>query len=213
MKLVHAAYEPAGADSRPALLALHGWGANALDLLGLAPYLPGLMMVCPQGPIDVPDAPANAHGWYPRNPGTPPADAAIDAGVSAVAQFIDEAAPRYGLGERKIALLGFSQGGVIAYGLALRHPERFAALIAISTWLPDSIADSITVTPALARLPILIQHGRSDDLIEIGRARAAAERLRALNLNPVFRDYDCAHQITAEGLRDIGRFISEHTGA
>ena len=39
MQLVHTVYEPAGDGPHPAIVALHGWGANAMDLLGLAPYL------------------------------------------------------------------------------------------------------------------------------------------------------------------------------
>lgn len=212
MRLAHAAYEPAGADSFHAVLALHGWGANALDLLGLAPYLHGFMMLCPQGPIDVSDGPADAHGWFPRVPGLIPDAGAIDAAVTAVIRFIDETTARYSLERRKIALLGFSQGGVIGYGLALRYPARFAAFTAISTWLPDSLFGLIGNNPALAKLPILIQHGRSDELIEVGRARTAVERLRAAGLNPALMEYDCGHQITGQGLSDIVQFFTRHAG-
>ena len=56
--------------------------------------------------------------------------------VEAATVFIDEAVKRYPVNPRKLILLGFSQGGVMAYNLALRQPERFAALIAISSWFP-----------------------------------------------------------------------------
>ena len=51
----------------PAIVALHGWGANALDLLGLAPFGNGrFLTLCPQGPMEVPLGPgALGYGWYP----------------------------------------------------------------------------------------------------------------------------------------------------
>ena len=73
MNLVHAIFEPQGAGPHPTLLTLHGWGANALDLLGLAPYLCGgkFLLLCPQGPLQVPLGGAGVgYGWFPeRLPG------------------------------------------------------------------------------------------------------------------------------------------------
>ena len=56
MQLLHIVFEPAGDGPRPTLLTLHGWGANAFDLLGVAPYICGgkFLVLCPQGPIQVP---------------------------------------------------------------------------------------------------------------------------------------------------------------
>jgi len=56
MRLIHTLYEPAGDGPHPTLIAMHGFGASALDLLGLAPYIADgrFMVICPQGPIEVP---------------------------------------------------------------------------------------------------------------------------------------------------------------
>ena len=63
MKLTHTLYEPTGSGPHPTVVALHGWGANANDLLGLAPHLGGgrVQMICPQGALTVPIA--NAAGF------------------------------------------------------------------------------------------------------------------------------------------------------
>ena len=59
MRLIHTVYEPAGEGPHPTLIAMHGFGANALDLLGLAPYIADgrFMVICPQGPMEVPIGP------------------------------------------------------------------------------------------------------------------------------------------------------------
>ena len=75
MNLVHAAYEPEGEGPHPTLIALHGWGANALDLLGLAPHLAGgrFLVLCPQGSLSFPIGPGmNGFGWFPLTAGAPP---------------------------------------------------------------------------------------------------------------------------------------------
>ena len=56
MEFVHALFEPSGDGPHPAILALHAWGANGLDLLGLAPSVYGgrFPVICSQGPIEVP---------------------------------------------------------------------------------------------------------------------------------------------------------------
>src|SRR5690348_2082611 len=97
MNLIHTKFEPAGDGPHPTIIALHGWGANALDLLGLAPYIAGgrFMVVCPQGPLEVPIGPISGYGWFPIRMGTPPSEEQIDAAVEEAAKFIDDAIAKY----------------------------------------------------------------------------------------------------------------------
>jgi phospholipase/carboxylesterase len=211
MKLIHTAFEPAGDGPHPTIIAFHGWGANALDLLGLAPYVAEgrFAMLSPQGPVEVPIGPLRGYGWYPITMGSPPEASEVQAAIDAADKFVRAALERYPIDRRKLVLLGFSQGGTIAYSLALKNPERFAALVAISTWLPPQLVQGIIATDALAQLPTLVQHGRADDLIEISRARESLEALRKLKVPVAYREYDCGHEITADGLADLSRFLSD----
>ena len=68
MDLIHTLYEPPGEGPHATILTLHGWGANALDLLGLAPYLCSgrFLVICPQGPVLAPiGLNAVGYGWFP----------------------------------------------------------------------------------------------------------------------------------------------------
>ncbi len=56
---------------------------------------------------------------------------------------------------------------------------------------------------------MLLQHGRNDNLIEIARARDSVERLRTMPVDLRYREYDCGHEITAEGVRDLSEFLIE----
>ncbi|HXG53203.1 MAG TPA: alpha/beta fold hydrolase [candidate division Zixibacteria bacterium] len=210
MRLVHTLYEPAGAGPHPTLLALHGRGANAFDLLGLAPYLCGgrFLVICPQAPIAMPIGPeATGYAWYPAG-GTFDVDAALSSRAE-LDRFIDDCVGRYPVDPGKLVLMGFSQGGVMAYALALAHPGRFAALVALSSWLPDEIVSGAGADGALRSLPVLVQHGSEDRMIEVGRAHASVERLRELRAALTYREYDMGHEITPRSLADLSAWLEE----
>ncbi len=138
MKLVHAIHEPAAPPPYPTIVAFHGWGASALDLLGIAPHVAGgrFLTICPQGPLIVPLGPTNGYGWFPLRPGSPPEDDAVIAAVREASAFVDEACGRYPIDPARFAVLGFSQGGIIATGVTRSKLGRFAAAVGISTCFP-----------------------------------------------------------------------------
>jgi len=208
MNLLHAVYEPAGDGPHPTVLALHGWGANAMDLLGLAPYLGGgrFLVLCPQGPIEVPLGGPVGYGWFPLTAGGPIDPDAFGRGLDALRAFLDAALRRYPIDPAKLVILGFSQGGVMAYCLALSEPERFAGLAALSSWLPEALAARL---PPAERsgLATLVHHGAADPMIPVERARESIETLRSLGVPSAYREFDMGHEINAESLTDLVRWL------
>lgn len=211
MNLAHTVFEPRGVGPHPTVIALHGWGASALDLLGLAPHLAAgrLLVLCPQGDVTVPIAPqVNGYGWFPLTMGAPPDPASVESSLDSLDAFIAAAVRRYPVDDRKVALLGFSQGGVMAYALALRNPKRFTALAALSSWLPPAVAEQAQ-PGSLDQLPVLVQHGTRDELIEAARGRSSVEALRNLRAAVVYREYEMGHETNAASLRDLSSFLEE----
>jgi phospholipase/carboxylesterase len=193
-------------------LTLHGRGANAMDLLGLAPLLCGgkFLMICPQGPLETPIGPGmTGYAWYPMSMGGPPDVDAILSSRRELDAFIEHCIASYPIDRKKLALLGFSQGGVMSYSLALTHPERFAALAVLSSWLPKELEARLNVADAVQALPTLIQHGRQDPMIAVDRARDSVERLRHLKLPLTFREFDMAHEITPGSMRELSAWLEE----
>jgi phospholipase/carboxylesterase len=210
MDLVHGVYEPEGDGPFATVVALHGWGASAMDLLGLAPHLLGgsLLILAPQGPIRTPIGPGiYGYGWFPIRGGGPLDRRAFEEGYKGVENFLQAALERYPADRSRLVVLGFSQGGVMAYGLALRNPERFAGLVALSAWLPPELAREILATPSHALLPTLVQHGTQDPMIPISRAEESAALLREMGVPVTSRDYPMGHEISAESLRDLNRWL------
>ena len=111
--------------------------------------------------------------------------------------------------QNKLLVLGFSQGGVMAYTMALSEPERFAALIALSTWLPTEILENVEDRAALQQLPTLIQHGSRDEMIEADRARRSVELLREQRVPLTYREYEMGHEINSQSLTDLVQWLQD----
>ena len=212
MELIHTIYEPSGAGPYPTILTLHGRGANALDLLGLAPHLCNgkFLMICPQGPLETPIGPdAFGYAWYPMSMGGPPDIGAILSSRQMLQQFLDSCLQRYSINAKKLVVLGFSQGGVMAYSLALSNSERFVGLAVLSSWLPKELIPELSIKEGVQSLPTLVQHGSQDQLIEVQRARDSVEQLRTLRVPLTYREYDMGHEITPRGLSDLSAWLEE----
>ena len=212
MNLIHTIYEPSGPGPHPTILTLHGRGANAFDLLGLAPYLCNgkFLMICPQGPLETPIGPgAFGYAWYPMSMGGPPDIGAILSSRDKLQIFLDECLARYPIDTKKLVVLGFSQGGVMAYSLALSNPERFAVLAVLSSWLPKELMPELAIKEAVQSLPTLVQHGTQDQMIEVQRARDSVEQLRALRVPLTYREYDMGHEISGKSLSDLSAWLEE----
>jgi phospholipase/carboxylesterase len=210
--LLYTAHVPDGDGPHPAVLLLHGWGASAHDLIGLAPVLHGgrTLVLCPQGPIALQTGPGTlGYGWFPLVPGRPPDLAAIDAARAAVEAFLDAALERYPIDRKQLVIAGFSQGGFLAYQIALRSPQRFAGLMALSSWLPAEVAKSIPRSPAHKQLPALVVHGSDDPMVPVARAYTSRDALLGLGVPTVFREYPMGHEIRPEALREILRWLDE----
>ena len=211
MQLIHTIYEPAGAGPHPTILTLHGRGANSFDLLGLAPYICNgrFLLICPQGPLETPIGPgATGYAWYPMTMGGPPDVSAILSSRQKLEEFLGECLERYPIDPKKLVVLGFSQGGVMAYTLALTMPERFAALVALSSWLPQEAFEQAP-TDAVQSLPTLVHHGARDELIDVNRARASVEKLREWRVPVTYREYEMGHETTPKSLTDLSAWLEE----
>jgi phospholipase/carboxylesterase len=212
VQLIHTIHEPRGTGPHPTILTLHGRGANAFDLLGLAPHFCNgkFLLICPQAPLETPIGPgAVGYAWYPMSPGGPPDVVAMMSSKNKLEEFLGECLKRYPIDQKKLAVLGFSQGGVMAYSLALANPRRFTALAVLSSWLPAELLSQLAVSEAVQSLPTLVQHGAQDPLIEVRRARDSVERLRELRVPLTYREYEMGHEITPRSLTDLSAWLEE----
>ena len=97
----------------------------------------------------------------------------------------------------------------MAHSLALANPERFAALAILSSWLPKELLPRLDVKDTVQALPMLVQHGTQDPMIEIARARTSVETLRELRVPLTYREYPMGHEIGGRSLADLSAWLKE----
>jgi phospholipase/carboxylesterase len=214
MNLLYTAHVPAGDGPFPAVILLHGWGASAHDLLGLAPLLLDgqAVVLCPEGQVAVPFGGGQyGHGWFPLRPGEAPDVEEFRRAAKALKEFVDTAPASYPIDPRRIVVAGFSQGGMMAYHLALSDPSRFAGLIALSSWFPPQLAEEVPKLPEQEGFPVLVLHGTRDDRIEVERARESREALRPYGVAMTYREFDMGHEIRQDALRVVLKWLQEKT--
>ncbi len=157
------------------VILLHGYGSNGEDLISLAPHwrgaLPTTAFVSPNAPEPCPGAPGG-YQWWALTGGDRAQGAASAAPV--LNAFIDAELARHGLGDSRLALVGFSQGTMMALQVGPRRPRPLAGIVGYSGMLADESALS---NPSTTRPPVLLVHGDADPMIPIAAFHRTKEAL------------------------------------
>lgn len=204
-----------GPAPRAAVIWLHGLGADGHDFEPIVPELrlPASKPVrfvfpnAPQRPVTI-NMGMRMRAWYDilQLGGGPEDEAGIRASQAAIEGLIAAEVNR-GVPRGKIVLAGFSQGGAIVLQTALRHPERLAGVMALSTYLPLQEKLEKERAAANSDLPIFMAHGQYDNMIGIDRAMRSRDALLALGYPVEWRDYPMAHSVCPEEIADISAFL------
>jgi phospholipase/carboxylesterase len=190
----------------PVIVAIHGRGADATDLAGLAPAIhdSGYRWLFPQGPRPVPLAPGYT-GWAWYELGDQQSETVL-ASRDVLVSFIDEQISRLGSAHNRMLLLGFSQGAVMAMHVGLAAARPFAGIAAMSGYLPAANALEDVLADRRDR-SLLMVHGTADQTLSIDLGRRARDYLVAGGLAPEYVEFDMGHQITDESLTVVREYI------
>jgi len=198
---------------------LHGYGADGNDLIDIgrawAGPLPDAAFVSPHAPRPCGQAPSGRE-WFPltmRDPGE--RWRGVTMAAPGLQTFLDAELARAGLPPSALALVGFSQGTMMALHVGLRRTVASAAIVGYSGLLalPDN-ADPATVAAEIkSRPPVLLVHGDQDPLIPIDALFHAAQGLAALEVPVEWHiSAGVGHGIDQEGLRHGGEFLARRFG-
>lgn len=202
-----------GAPTTGAVIWLHGLGADNRDfegIVGMLELTAGLRFVFPNAPIRpvTINAGAEMRAWYDANPNDPSGgQAEIAASARSVARLLD-AAVADDIPSRRVAIAGFSQGGVIALEVGLAYPAPLAGIMALSTYVHDHEHLAERVGFANVDVPIFMAHGLHDPMIPITRAITAREALLGLNYRVDWHQYAMGHQVCPEEIGAIGAWLN-----
>jgi phospholipase/carboxylesterase len=203
------------------LIVLHGLGTEGGDFIPLLRD----MDLSAVGPVRCvfPNAPLRTislndtemHAWYDTSPvetrrhASQPADEEGLRASQRVVQALIEREEGKGMPSERIVLMGFSQGAVLALHAGLRAPQRLAAVVALSGYLPLN-ARTLQMESHIAnqRLPIFLGHGEHDEVVGLDRARAARTVLQVMGHLVDWHLYDMGHEVSDAELADLGAWLT-----
>ena len=203
-----------GRPPRQLVVFLHGYGADGNDLIGLgeswADLLPDAAFVSPHAPEPCGMSPMGRQWWEltMRDPserlrGVVKAGPDLDA-------FLDAELARYGLGPDRLALVGFSQGSMMAMHVGLRRKVPPAAIVAYSGYL---VAPQLLPAEATGKPPLLLVHGDRDTIIPVDALFEAMEGFGKAEIPCQWHlSLGVAHGIDPDGLRHGGQFLAQNFG-
>lgn len=191
-------------------MLLHGWGSNCQDLAGLANYmdLSDYQLVFPEAPFPHPYNPTGKM-WYTFPQaysflGKPEFGDRPDLSTSRqqLIEFLTQLTQTANIPFSRIILGGFSQGGAMTLDVGERLP--LAGLMVLSGYLHAPLQPQQTSLP-----PILMIHGRQDQVVPLQAAHQTRDSLQALGITPQYQEYDMGHEVQPIAFSQIQSFVKE----
>lgn len=199
---------------------MHGLGADGHDFEPIVPELalpasPGVRFIFPHAPVRAVTLNNGMamRAWYDilELGGTREDGEGLRMSQAAVETLIAGEEAR-GIAAGRIVLAGFSQGGAIAFQAGLRHPQRLAGIMALSTYLPLAGTVEAERHEANRGLPIFMAHGSADPMISIGRAQQSRKMLEALGYPVEWHEYPMPHSVCPPEIADISAWLVKVLG-
>ena len=199
------------------VIFLHGYGANAQDLMGLADplasHMPDTIFAAPDAPEECAGSPMGFQ-WFPIPwiDGSSEEDSAkgMEAAVDDLNAYLDKVMTQEGVGADKTILFGFSQGTMMALHVAPRRKDVLAGVVGFSGRLmtPEALEDE-----AISKPPVLLVHGDQDDVVPPASLNEAGDALAVAGFE-VFAHVmkGTAHGIAPDGLSVAAAFMRDKLG-
>jgi len=196
-------------ENPPLLILLHGYGSNEHDLFSFANELPDeLLIISAKAPLTLMP---NSYAWYTihldniegKFSDIPEAIKARDT----IATFIDEIKQLYTV--RETFLLGFSQGTILSYAVALNYPKKVQHVIALSGYINDELLPETFDKSNYKNLDFFISHGTVDQVLPLEWAQNAPPFLNNLNIQNNYKEYPVGHGVAPQNFYDLKEWIQE----
>jgi phospholipase/carboxylesterase len=190
---------------------LHGYGSNEEDLFSFASELPDeYYVISARAPYDLQ---YGSYAWYAIN---------FDADENkfsdlnqarssrdVIAHFIDELIANYPIDANNITLIGFSQGAILSYAVALSYPEKVQRVVAMSGYFNTEIATESFESNDFSKLKLFASHGSVDQVVPVDWARKAKPVLDSLEIENVYKEYPIGHGISPQNFYDFKNWLGK----
>jgi phospholipase/carboxylesterase len=196
-------------EKNPLLVLIHGYGSNEQDLFSFASELPEeYYIVSVRAPYDLQ---LGSYAWYAitfdadQNKFSDNEQAKTSRDL--IANFIEELVASYPIDAQNVTLIGFSQGAILSYAVALSYPEKIQRVVAMSGYLNTEILEENYLKNSYSTLKIFISHGSVDQVIPVEWGRKAKPFLEKLGINTTYKEYPIGHGVSPQNFYDFKNWL------
>lgn len=210
LSLFHIIRKSSLKENAPLLLLFHGYGSDENDLFSFANELPKeLYIISARAPY-----PMQPYGnaWYAINfdaeKGKWSDDEQAKASRDLIGKFIDEVVENHPVNKDNITLLGFSQGTILSYAVALTYPEKISNVIALSGYVNENLFE-IKPENHYKHLNFYCSHGSVDQVIPVDWARQSPKFLSALNIKNKYSEFPVGHGVAPQNFHEFKNWLAQ----
>ncbi len=196
----------------PVIFLLHGYGSNEEDLFSFAPELPEkYTIISVRAPYPMQPF---GHAWYAINfdaqNGKWSDDEQAISSREKIVTFINEACTTYGLDDTNITLIGFSQGTILSYAVALSYPKKIKKVIGLSGYINEGIFLDGYRKNDFKNLKIYASHGQVDQVIPPEWAQRIPGFLKNLGIDHTYEEFPVGHGVAPQNFYSFKKWLEEN---
>jgi phospholipase/carboxylesterase len=187
----------------------HGYGSDENDLFSFASDLPEeLFIISLKAPYQMQPY---GNAWYAINFDADQNkwsdDEQAKTSRDLIADFIDKACAKYPVNKNNVTLLGFSQGTILCYAVALTYPEKVKQVIALSGYINENIIPKDLTKKDYSNLSIYCSHGNVDQVLPVEWARKAPLYLDALHIKNQYSEFPVGHGVAPQNFYEFRKWL------
>ena len=196
----------------PLLIMCHGYGSDENDLFSFASELPEeLFIISVRAPYTLQPY---GNAWYAINfdavQGKWSDNEQAKSSRDRIAAFIDYATTKYAVDANNVTLLGFSQGTILSYSVALTYPNKIKNVVALSGYINKDIFPTNIAPESLKHLNIYSSHGTVDQVIPVDWARQSKPFLDNLGVNNSYSEFPVGHGVAPQNFYDFRNWLEKY---
>jgi phospholipase/carboxylesterase len=196
-------------EKPPAIIMLHGFGSDENDLFSFASELPSeYAIISLKAPLRMQPF---GNAWYSiyfdTNEDKFSDDEQAIASRDLVAKCIEEIVEAYQVDPERITLLGFSQGTILSFAVALSYPEKVSNVIGLSGYVNEGILKEGFEDNDFSKLKIYTSHGSVDQVIPVDWARRSKPFFDALNIPCEYSEFPVGHGVAPQNFYELKEWL------
>ncbi|MFI1745897.1 alpha/beta hydrolase [Thalassobellus sediminis] len=211
LSLQHVIRKSSLTENAPLLILLHGYGSDENDLFSFANELPEeLFIISVKAPYTLQPY---GNAWYAINFDADKGkwsdnEQAIES-RDLISKFIDEAIATYPVNKESVSLLGFSQGSILSYAVALTYPKKIKNIVALSGYINQDLFPDDINQKDYSNLDFYCSHGSVDQVIPVQWAQQTPPFLKGLNIAHKYSEFPVGHGVAPQNFYELKDWLSK----